>query len=246
MRVKITEAFRQKIRDEIERTGVGVHAVLRGRQDKPEGFNSTTIRAVTDGRGDTLSKEFHDYIDTLWDNAAVLIDLTPAMSDHLKAEMKRTSMGLNRFLKLIPEVPDGLTLGQLYHWTERRVQKVRKDHYDAVIDFYATLPTVEPRQKPQRPKRVYKPPAAKKKKPIALRENYVPISKQQLAALRAERDRTMLGGDKLMAHAENPPSGLHGSTVKGWLSEGIKSAPQESIDYVLDLYKRQITRKKYT
>ena len=123
-------------------------------------------------------------------------------------------------------------------WIHGRVSTVLRHDLELVLRTWAGIRTKK--TSTAVPRRIRK---TTPTRTIRRYENYVVISKEDLTALRSEKNRTGLGGIKLLQYTEDPPNSLTGHTISSWLSGNIKKAPQESIDYVLNLYRRMPSLK---
>lgn len=235
-RVEITESFRDKIRAEITRTGLGPQAILRGRKDKPVKLNASMISNILSGAVNTATREIYDYLSTLWDVNPAWVAIDNALRDRMKAEWERTGVGPTDLVRHFPQDKHYLK-AKVHRWVNGDTKQARQDELDLAMDIWEKLPN----------KKAVKPVTAQKSltgPPSRHYNTYENISAEDLAVLREERKRTGMGGRKLWHHAENPPAFLDYFIVQSWLDGGVKSAPPEHVRYVLDLYKSLPDRQK--
>lgn len=230
-RIKITEAFRQKIRDNIERTGLGGQAILRGRRkEKPDDLTLSTINNVINGKIDTLTRETHDYLKTLWDDAPVWIDLEKSMVDHIRAERKRTAVGVTELLRSSSNVPDGLKVAHINSWLGNAVKKVRKHHYDFVVSAYAARPD-GPSSRPKKARKYFQ-----DVEKILLAEDYLKL-------IKSEFRRTGLGPTSLVRRL--PPEKQYlAKKISLWTTGRLGQAPTEDVEMVIEALASLPTAKK--
>lgn len=89
--VKLTPAIVARLRDHMERTGKGRHAILRGARDKPDGLNSGVIRGWLDGIG-AARKDHLDYVFARYEKPGDRTPLTPQLRAEIGRHIRRTGV----------------------------------------------------------------------------------------------------------------------------------------------------------
>lgn len=170
------------------------------------------------------------------------ISLSEELKDKMEAEWLRTDIGPTSLARYLPPEKQYLK-AKVRRWINGEIKRAPERELNFVLSVWEALPDKSTHKpKPTKPvPKVLKPnPHMKRAAPYL---EYVIISEEDLTALRAERQRTGMGGRKLWHHAKGPPAYLDYNIVQSWLDGQSKSAPPEYVRYVLDLYKSLPSRK---
>lgn len=134
--------------------------MLRGAFDRPPGLDARMITSWLEGKVKTADPEHLDYVLRRWRAVPERAELThdlhrgirrqryrrPRMEldeerlAFLRSERRRTGVGPSRLMKTAEDVPDGLTVNMLTNWLMGQNRQVRQDHFEYVLDLWASLP----------------------------------------------------------------------------------------------------------
>lgn len=127
--------------------------------------------------------------------------------ERLKSEQCRTGITAIRLLRSFNDAPNGLTENKAGNLMAGRLQFAPVAHVNWLLEKWGALPDGE---------------------------EWVDLTADMVERLKAEKQRTNVGMQKLLrgARHETPP-GLNASTINAWLSGDYRRVPQEQYDYVL-------------
>ncbi len=158
--IAITDAIRAALRAEIRRTGVTAIGLIKGRRDLPTGLDARAVnrwltgvrkiarrsdlefaakrwaelpddpgRVTTDGRRLSRRGARHPAADETW------IEVTPAMSAHLRAELSRTGITSAAILRGVPDLPVGLNQRVVRGWLYGETKTTDEAHWAVVVRY---------------------------------------------------------------------------------------------------------------
>ena len=167
-RMWITPQIWQTFRAERRRTNIGPTALLKGRQDVPEGLSPAMITHWLDGKTMRARKTHMVYVLKLWSQRGSVTRLTPEIRARLRSEAKRTGHSWASFLRAMPDKPPGLTAGIMRGWVFSYPKTAPNDLLDWVLERFAAMPDKPPKpprppkRKPGRPRKTERPGAEPK------------------------------------------------------------------------------------
>lgn len=144
----------------------------------------------------------------------------------LKSELKRTGMTAIALLKGADDLPDGVTASVVNRWLGGLAKPRRQSDLDYVLNKLRALPTVpeSPRgHAAGRPGRRHPRPG----------EEWIEVTPDMRAELRAEFERTGLRFDTVLNGASNIPEGLTARVVRGWLYDHAKTTRTAHWEFVM-------------
>ena len=141
------------------------------------------------------------------------IKLTDEQTDHLKAEVKRSGISATKLLKELSDVPDGLSAQMIISWLGER-NSARLDHYQYVVDGWASMPNAPKKLKAKKIKRIR-------------------LTAERVYKLRAMMKETASPLSFIFKNDKSKiPEGLTYAVVRGWLN-GVRTASEDHYNYVL-------------
>lgn len=147
-RIIITQAIKDALKSERDRTGVNPSYLLRATNSAiPNGLTINMPGGWLSGSTKTLDLQHFEFIlneyQKLPTNHIEYIPVTRELSRHLRAERERTGYKLPEFLKRFEHsIPDGLEHYIINNWITRQTRNGRKDQIDWVLARYAELPDI--------------------------------------------------------------------------------------------------------
>lgn len=154
--------------------------------------------------------------DFILDPSLTRIQLTDEQIGHLRSEVDRSSIDATALLRRLKDVPDGLSSQMISSWLNNR-NSARLDHYQYIVNAWATMPDGLSRIEVSKPPR------------IRLTENRV----LALRSLMKEKETPL---SFLFKNKNNKfPDGLTYATVRGWLN-GVRTADEGHFAFVLEYY----------
>ncbi|WP_370173005.1 MULTISPECIES: hypothetical protein [Hyphomonas] len=122
----------ETLRNERERTSIGPQALLKGRDDMPEGLNAAMVTHWLGGRVKSVEKDHFAYVLKLWfaepTNPTVQIDA--ALLDELRDSMKASGLTPEIIIRMSRDLPSGLTAGKMKSILSGTTRSARSDHID--------------------------------------------------------------------------------------------------------------------
>lgn len=145
----ITKQHRDKLSQEVKRTGIGPSKLLKGKRGiAPEGLTSSMIHGWKGGKIGTARQEHLDWVLQAyaeWTPPPVTdtpkrMTLTDMDREFLQSEVKRTRLGAVAILKHAPKpLPEGLNHQKVQRWISGNTKTARKAHWDLVMRLYAEV-----------------------------------------------------------------------------------------------------------
>ena len=222
-RIPITAEMVAELRGHMERTSISSMRLLHNAKNKPRGLTSGMIETWLCRAVVTAKPEHFIYAMARWsalpDNPRVA--LTPDMTALLNAELVRTGLGPVTVLEKIGKRPHGLTWQIVQAWAHGTVDAAYVAHWNGLTAQLRSLPDA----------------AAGPRNGLAGSQARRAITADELAELRAHRERTGIGGAILLRTAADIPAGVTPSMISGWVNASIKSANPDHLAYVLARYR---------
>jgi len=226
-RVSITPEIKAKLQRLKKETGVGETLLLRESPDIPHGLTAELIRNCLVGKQQTMSSEHFEWVTYAWENVVKRISLTPDIKREINVERHRTKVGSRGVLESAHPIPDGLTYCTLDHFLGGQNKTIRADHLEVILKAYAALPNADPAIKTIR------------KRP----DTHVAITEAIRKELLALQNQTQIKPTRLLRGAPNRPKGINSSIINFWLTGEVKSANEDYLMYVLELWRSRSKTK---
>ena len=122
----------ETLRNERERTSTGPQALLKGRDDIPEGLNAAMVTHWLGGRVKNVDKDHFAYVLKLWfaelTNPTVQIDA--ALLEKMRDGMQASGLTPEIIIRMSRELPSGLTAGKIKYILSGTTKSARADHID--------------------------------------------------------------------------------------------------------------------
>lgn len=234
--VEITPEIIEFIRKEIERTGKGQSAILRGNDEAKEiKLTSTEIKGILNGSIKRMDPDLLDFILDLWKNAPDKEDvpkksyvrprntapITQEYINHINSEIERTGLSPQWVLR-------GAGIKKPVHttvnvWLTGTRKRASKKQLDLLSDLYSKLPDSVKAQIA-----VNTLPKASKKENDAQ-----PIKYEDLAKLRKLRSLTSVVPSTVVKHSSRVPRGVDSRQISRWLNGGANTASTDHVKWVL-------------
>jgi hypothetical protein len=159
--------------------------------------------------------------------------VTRAMRDQVRSELRRTGLSSSVIADLDATKAIGLTEAIITKLRSGACGSIASEQWDYLSSYLESQPD-RPTDRG----------AMSARYSWGRSKDSRPITDEEFAALTQEKDRTGMGGARLLAYAENPPPGLTAAMIGGWLNQTSRSASPTHLDFVLSLYRSLPTRIK--
>ena len=231
----MTAALRRALRAEIRRTGVTARILLAD-ASPPPGLTARDINRWLGGLRSTAPAAHVTFTLNAWarlpaqgqgaaDAAAAWVDLTAERVAGIARELDRTGLTPRSFLDDVGAAPRGLAARSVRGWLHGHAKTARGQFLSFVLARLA-----------ERPDGTLPLPGRRPRRPPSNRQDHLPITPAERAALQAELARTGIGGTVLLRSAPDKPAGLSAGMISGWLGGSIKTARPHHLAYVLARY----------
>lgn len=195
--LKITTEMRKYLKDEMERTGLGVRSFLKGLEENPYNINSNQLqswlklaKSVEPDRWRWVLGQYENLPDDK------NIKINSQMRKKLNAERKRTGIAGGDLLKHADSSPDGLTPTIIGHWRSGASRTTEKTLWAWVMEEYKNLP------------------------------DEFKITTQRRHELKAHKERTGIAGEGLSSMLGDTQNGLKGHLINSWMKAAKTADPE--------------------
>lgn len=218
----LSEAHRQKLCACLGKADGNISRILRGPQGiRPRDLTGKQVKGWLDGSILKVPQHHFDYVLTKFEEfhraKRSIVELTKANLQQMRKEKLRTNLEAQDLLKIVGELPEGLTIQMVQDWISKIQTHCRKDHLQFVLHAY--------KQSSNRPLPIVK--------PRTERITITPAIFDRLAKCKADSNISV---SELMRRAKNVPTGLTRRVVNSWVQGQIKSAETQHLEYVLELW----------
>lgn len=134
------------------------------------------------------------------------VPITTQIRARLRQLKQKSGLGPTAFLAQADDPPPGLGVNAIYGWLNGHRKHADRTHLDYVLDRWSKVP------------------------------KRVPLSVKAVALLISERERTGVGAQSLLRHAQDAPDDLKGGMVDRWFTGTTKSAMEHHLEFVLAAY----------
>lgn len=233
-RVPIRHEDRQAMKHEKERTGVSVHALLKQREDLPDGLTAAVVAGWLAGDTKTARQDHLDYILALWRSLPDApregdVQVAPAATtgwtdavriddsyrQRLRALQEETGYKSHALFQWARSsgkaIPPDLNASKVYRWLSGQIQRARQEHLDWVLAMYERL--------------------------LQSADTRITLTPKHRAALAQERERTAVSQAALLKDADDAPSGLRAAHISDWINGYAQTTRADYYHYVLDRWR---------
>lgn len=221
-RIPITEAIREKLRIERDRTGIAASALLRRTEkERPQGLSISAPGLWIRGGVSSLKPEHLEFVLSAYE-ACPTTRLEPEtearFKEKLQSEIIRTGIRPQRLLGAsCTDKPQNLRADAVIRWMKGIGPQLARPYLAYLLDRYAKLPDIPSER--------------------------APISDIFRQKLHAERERTGVSSAGLLKSASDAPDGLTTNIINSWLTGGAKSARKDHMDWVIVAYEAAPSRR---
>ncbi|MEO1207190.1 MAG: hypothetical protein AAFV45_12755 [Pseudomonadota bacterium] len=213
-RIDITSEYLEAIEFHIQRTGLGVHAILSGKRHiLPKGLTAAKVNGWRSRRTKTAKPEHLQFVSRLWKYAPdkpQAVRITERYKSQLRREMERTGVGVHAMLKgTRNKMPEGLNAGIVRKWFNGGNATARQDHLTYVLDQWKALP-----DKPQE----------------------IPVTEAMREALRAEIERTGLSPKMMLSRTELSVPGVSAIYASSLLNGTLLKTYRTQFQAMIEAY----------
>lgn len=142
--IPITSSMRRELKAHIDRTGLGVHSLLKGRDNVPEGLTGPKAVHWHQGKQKRVREDHWCYVMALFEETPTadsgFVTVTPYRRAQLAAEKNRTGKSSSDLLRDLKDVPSGLTPEIISGWLCGVTKQARPEHLSYVLEKWAQLP----------------------------------------------------------------------------------------------------------
>ncbi len=249
--IPVTRKMRLRLKAEQERTGKTPTALLKGRSDIPEGLTHKDVLNWLDMYGPAI-KAFDSHINYIFDCYAEEVDkvrmskkstrvkITGLYLKQLNTEILRTGTPISELLNNAEDIPEGLTKNIVGLWRLKRTKTAFPEYLDFVLKSYQVLPTAVD-VAPIEEEHNYKgrgdwevSPRTYSKYRDLRNDNLMPISDEDLKALKTYQKVFGLLPGRILKIAKDKPKGLSSNMISNWLTGNVKNANPALLKWVLD------------
>lgn len=233
MYVRSSSEMRDIIHRHIDRTDIGVCAIISGRlPDKPKGINRQVISKFLKIKDAKIRKDYLAFVLKRWEETPdhpvepenrpkkTYVTSSKGYTEITRKDLERLrkyrDMGFvfTDLLRITKNVPDGLTSPIVSSWINGSTINAQPRCVAFVLEAYEKL-----ERHPKRP---------------------IVITDIMRKTLNGARYRSGLGGINLLKHSpEKVPDKLNGPMISQWLGGRSKTARKDHWDYVMALYEVQ-------
>ena len=143
-KVPVTTELRATMQAEINRTGISLPKLVKMARKPPNDLNSDTVQRAIYGQAETLDRSHFDWLTQQWrqcPDASERITITTEIRAAMKAEMKRTNIGVARLMRVAKSTPPAdfkpaKTQPALYG----NANSMQRDHYEWLMREWQQLP----------------------------------------------------------------------------------------------------------
>lgn len=135
-----------EIKSHIQRTGLGVQALLKGKRHRiPKGLTAAKIQAALLNSARRVKREYIEFIlneyRTLPDWSDIYMENTAHIRNELKSLVNATGLPLARIFKSRDDLPDGLTIISYASWFKKTnpARGIKREHYTYLINLFKSL-----------------------------------------------------------------------------------------------------------
>lgn len=207
--IPLTEGIANFVISELKRTGVSPEQYAKDHTTS-ECLTVGKIRRWCKLQQQTLLKSDLDEFTSVWGvfpDAKPRIKLTPARLQALNAERERTGLSYYALFKDGSDLPEDLSEPLVGAWMSGSVISARKDHFEAVLCLWQSLPD----------------------------SSVVEITLDLRQKMKDEAERTGVGPAALMRGIRpSQMGGLHSSLINSWMAGRTTSAERDWLQFVLD------------
>jgi len=145
-RIALTSERVKALRDEYERTGVGIRKLFADAYETPEWLDVSTISGWIDGRTDTAERAHYNFVLHRWQAfpGKAMVTITPAMRDGLERELSRTGFAVETLFRKLPSRPIPPSGSTIRSWRSGRSITTKQDYWTIVLEMLSQLPSQEP------------------------------------------------------------------------------------------------------
>ena len=214
-RVVLTGTVRKELRRFQEATGKGGAALLKDAkargQEIPDGLQPNMITQWLNGATKSAHLEHLSFVIEVWracENQEISWhDLDEERSSQL-APYREAGLLPSRLFKDAEDKPSDLTPAMISSWVNRKVARVRVDHWDWVNERCKTL--------------------------IDADNCRVPITDETIATLERLREASGVGQTELIRGANDSPKGLTPTMITAWMNGNVVTARRDFLHYAIE------------
>lgn len=215
-RIYLTKARLALLRSHVRRTGVAIPALLKMHEKKARGITSKIADDWLTGRAKTADARHYKTLimiyETLPDKNGLLTEVSEETLLDLRKEISRSGMSARNILVRAENIPEGLTVFHAENLVRGLLRKTRRDYLEFLLSEW--------------------------KKQADTSTRRITITREMLAHMLKERERTGLGPMALLRGTQNErPQGLTTNLMDSWLVGNTKSARKDHLDFVLRRWK---------
>jgi len=158
------------------------------------------------------------------------IPLTDEMLEALRGELERTNVAIKTLSRAIPAFEARDVQQHVNNWLYGTSQSANAHYWNAVMDWLGQQGSAGSFSR-----ETYKPP----RKEYPLRDGYVPITQEDIAAIQALRKQTGITYTAL-AERDDVPAGFSKFTISKWICGQTRTARKETLVWVFRAYRENI------
>lgn len=228
--VALSDAIISKINSEIERTGLGAYALLRGKRSANySGLTGSEISQWISGNRKTAKRARLEQALALWKAAPAVEDQWMRVSDadiaFIKAELKRTGLSLAQVIRGREDVPSKLTKSKLEGFMYKKSPRFSVEHFAYLKATLASVPDCEGYEERTMSDRGYS-------------MGRIALTKNMRDTLLQERNRSGVSQAKLLRrlHAKRSVNHLSADDISRWINGRVKSVDAQDYQLVLSAW----------
>lgn len=208
--IQINDQMRRKLKEEIERTGIGCVRLL-SLKSPPKDLNARKIESWRNGSSSTALQEEWDWVIATYKEQKTQkeISITSKMRQELNDEVERTGIGSRNLLQ-IKGAPKDIPHWQISLWRSGKIKTTLKQKWDQVLAVYKAQPSI----------------------------TEILITDQMRQELNDEVKRIGIGSVNLV-QLKGMPKDIKHATISVWRSGKRKTALKQKWDQVLAVCKAQ-------
>lgn len=227
--VYVAEEQRKELLHHRKRTGLSPRVLLwKHREENPEGLSDSLVDGWMKGRKTKTPKSYIEYVLKCWksqpDENQLYLFSDKKIQKELKQALKAARLSVHHLLLLRKDVPRGLNKEKIDRWMAGKTKRINRAEYDYFIQIChesAKNPPID--RGPMQLQRFGK-------KRVVIEEDYIQSLKKEIA-------RTgHLPWSALKYHSTFDQS--KDMVVKGWLSGKTKTATQDDLNAILEIYRK--------
>ncbi|MCG8532135.1 MAG: hypothetical protein MI749_15935, partial [Desulfovibrionales bacterium] len=210
----------ERLRTYHQNTDILIPDLLKIMPGQPDGLRADMVHQWMSGKYRNVRQDHLEFVLKAWARVPQyeFVTITPEILDRLRDYKDQTGLGPMAILRgTRGRCPKGLRADHIKTWLKGTNKKVRKEHLEFVLYQWKML--------------------------LNEGQGRIDLSDDTIEQLKSHRDRSGVYPGELLRKADNIPKGLNAGIIAGWLERRALSAKKEHVEFILDLWSKQVDRE---